>query len=111
MHHREINPATPSAHAGSGRRSRLERLLLLAWCDALMGSAGQHAVTLERSNPLIGVAEIFSQHLSIVFPEKRCVELELVGKSREPQRKSRDLKLAENPIMNGSHRSAFEKWG
>src|ERR1700752_1379601 len=76
-----------------------------------MGSAGQHAVTLERSNPLVGVAEIFSQHLSIVFPEERWVELELVGKSREPHRKTRDLKLAENPIMNGSHRSAFEKMG
>ena len=75
----------------------------------LIRRAEQDAIAFERGYLLPGIAEIFGQHLAIVFTEKRCVELEFVRKRREPQRESRDLKIAENPIMNGSHCSPFAK--
>ena len=75
----------------------------------LIRCAEQDAIAFERGDLLPGIAEILGQHLAIVFTEKRCVELEFVRKRREPQWESRDLKIAENPIMNGSHCSPFAK--
>src|SRR6266851_3230296 len=59
----------------------------------LIRRAEQDVIAFERGDLLPGIAEIFGQHLPIVFTEKRCLELEFVRKRREPQRESRDLKI------------------